>query len=202
MACRAVTDAAHAPHSAVVLLNGLLTAATAGLIRVLARKFGYATRVGVILALVFALLRQHGSTYILFQRSADHPLPDGRCPGIMRFAQRSQTRWLALLGGALGLAILARINAVVALPAFGLYLVLTWRAKQVPVPLVVRQATIVLTASGLVAGLALLCNVIRFGELFDFGYRTANWQAPFLVGLYGLTLSPGKGLLARCLVGE
>jgi len=40
-----------------------------------------------------------------------------------------------------------------------------------------------------------LCNVVRFGSPFDFGYHTSNWQAPFFPGLYGLTLSPGKGLL-------
>jgi hypothetical protein len=115
--------------------------------------------------------------------------------GVVRFAKRRKTRWLVLAGGTLGLAVLTRINALAALPAFGLYLVLTWRGQHTPPRMILRQAVAAALALSLGAGLMLLYNTLRFGAPFDFGYHTSNWQTPFLRGLYGLTLSPGKGLL-------
>jgi hypothetical protein len=49
-------------------------------------------------------------------------------------------------------------------------------------------------------GLAALYNVVRFGQLTDSGYRAEDlpFHAPFLTGLSGLLVSPGKGLLWFC----
>jgi hypothetical protein len=41
-------------------------------------------------------------------------------------------------------------------------------------------------------------NTVRFGSPLDTGYRTAAWNVPPWVGLYGLLLSPGKGLFWYC----
>jgi hypothetical protein len=114
---------------------------------------------------------------------------------MVRFGQRGLARWLAVAGGALGLALLTRINAVTALPAFGLYLAMTWRAQSAPLRLIARQCLAGLAFFGIGAGLMLWYNVQRFGSPLDFGYRTSNWQTPFFRGLYGLTFSPGKGVL-------
>lgn len=49
-------------------------------------------------------------------------------------------------------------------------------------------------------GLSALYNLVRFGRLTDSGYRAEDlpFHAPFLTGLSGLLVSPGKGLLWYC----
>jgi hypothetical protein len=38
-------------------------------------------------------------------------------------------------------------------------------------------------------------NVVRTGSFWQFGYANEGWTTPFLTGLYGLLLSPGRGLV-------
>jgi hypothetical protein len=196
MIWRALTGILHAPRDAALLLNGFLTAGTAGLLFLLTRRLGFPGKVATVLALAFAFCTPAWAyTHTFFSEPLVTFCLVGAALSSVRFTQTEQTRWLALVGGALALAMLTRINAVAALPAFGLYLVLTWRARRVSFRVIVCQAAILMSAMGIGIGLMLWYNVSRFGAPFDFGYRTANWQTPFLVGLYGLTLSPGKGLL-------
>ena len=193
---RAITGSHSAPRITAVMLNSLLTATTAGLLLMLTRDLGYSTRAGITLAIAYAV----GSpAWVYTHTFFSEPLVTlclvvGALAAV-RFSQREQTRWLVLMGSILGLALLTRINAVAALPAFGLYLVLTWRAQRTSTSSIIQQATAVLIAFGLGAGLTVLYNIYRFGDPLDFGYHTSNWQAPFYRGLYGLTLSPGKGIL-------
>ena len=196
MAWRAVSHASHAPRSTSLLLNGLLTAFTAAILFSLTQDVGFSRRSGILLTLIWALCTPAWPYTHTF---ASEPLVTCclTCAalGAVRFSQSSRTHWLVLTGAMLGLALLTRINALAALPAFGLYLGLTWRARHTPFGLVVRQAAPGLAALGVGVGLMLLYNQTRFGNPLDFGYQTSNWQAPFFAGLYGLTLSPGKGLL-------
>ena len=196
MAWRAATGTGHAPRSAALLLNSLLTAGTAGLLLLLVRDLRYSTRAATLVAIAFALCSPAWVyTHTFFSEPLVTFLLTGAALGMVRLAQRGRTRWLVLAGGALGLAVLTRVNAVAALPAIGLYLVLTWRGLQTPPGVILRQAVAAVLGFSLGAGLMLLYNTLRFGAPFDFGYHTSNWQTPFLRGLYGLTLSPGKGLL-------
>jgi hypothetical protein len=196
MAWRAASDVSHAPRSTSLLLNGLLTAGTAAVLFILAQDLHFSKRSGVLLALVFALCTPAWPyTHTFFSEPVVTFCLTCAALGAVRFSQSGRARWLVLTGALLGLALLTRINALAALPAFGLYLCLTWRAQRSPFGLVVRQAALGLGALGIGVGLMLLYNHVRSGNPLDFGYHTSNWQAPFFVGLYGLTLSPGKGLL-------
>ncbi len=196
MAWRAAGNISHAPRSVSLLLNGLLTACTAGVLCMVAKNLGFSTRSGIVLALAFALCTPAWPyTHTFFSEPLVTLCLTCATLGAVRFSQTGQTRWLALMGALLGLALLTRINAVAALPAFGLYLALIWRAQRTPPGIAVRQAALGLAAFGAGIGLMLLYNHVRSGNPLDFGYHTSNWQASFFVGLYGLTLSPGKGLL-------
>lgn len=196
MAWRAVTGTIHAPRSAALLLNSLLTAGTAGLLFILVHDLGYSKRAGILVAIAFALCSPAWVyTHTFFSEPLVTFCLTGAALSIVRFGQRKQDHWLLLAGGALGLAVLTRINALAALPAFGLYLVLTWRARHTPRRVILRQALAALAGFSLFVAMTLLYNALRFGAPFDFGYHTSNWQTPFWRGLYGLTLSPGKGLL-------
>jgi hypothetical protein len=44
-------------------------------------------------------------------------------------------------------------------------------------------------------GITASYNWLRFGDLFETGYHEASWDNPPLFGLYGLLVSPGKGVL-------
>lgn len=196
MAWRALTGTGHAPRSAALLLNSFLTAGTAGLLLLLVRDLGYSTQAGFTVALAFALCSPAWVyTHTFFSEPLVTFCLTVAAAAIVRFQQRGLPRWLVLAAGALGMALLTRINAVAALPAFGLYLVLTWRAQGVPLRLIIRQALAGLAAFSVGGGLVLWYNVHRFGNPLDFGYHTSNWQTPFFRGLYGLTFSPGKGIL-------
>jgi 4-amino-4-deoxy-L-arabinose transferase-like glycosyltransferase len=196
MAWRALTGDDYAPRFAASLLNGLLTACTAGLLLLLACEMGCSGRAGSALVLVYALCTP---AWPYTHTSFSEPLVTlclvAAALFALRFKREAQDRWLALAGGALGLALFTRINALAALPAFVLYLILTWQAQRPSHPRLLRQVAVFSLTLGLGVGLALLYNQVRFQSPFDFGYHSGNWQTPFLVGLYGLTLSPGKGLL-------
>ena len=131
----------------------------------------------------------------VLQRTAGHFSAHRRSPGSVRFSRRETVRWLALAGGSLGLALLTRVGAAAALPAFGAYVAMYWRTKRLPRQKVARQAFAAAAAFSIGVGLMIAYNLIRFGNPFDFGYHTNNWQTPLWSGLYGLTLSPGKGIL-------
>jgi hypothetical protein len=196
LAWRAATGSIYAPRWASTLLSGLVTAITAGLLLILARDLGFPKGIGIALALVFGLCSPAWPyTHTFFSEPLVTFCLALAVLSAVRFARRDQARWLALMGGALGFALLTRINALAALPAFALYLALTWKTRRSPIPVILRQAAAALLPLGVGVGLVLLYNLVRFGALLDFGYRTSNWQTPFYVGLYGLTLSPGKGVL-------
>jgi hypothetical protein len=196
LAWRAGTGIGHAPRTAALLLNSLLTAGTAGLLLVMARELGCSTRTGVMLALAYGLCSPAWVyTHTFFSEPLVAFLLTGAALALVRFDHRETVRWLALAGGALGFALLTRISAAAALPAFGVYVTMHWRAKRLPLQSMVPQATAAAMAFGIGAGLMIVYNLIRFGNPFDFGYHTSNWQTPLLSGLYGLTLSPGKGIL-------
>lgn len=195
-AWQVATDSPYAVRWTTTLLSGLATAVTAGLLLSLACELGFPTRVGITLALVLGICSPAWPyTHTFFSEPLVTCCLVLAALSAVRFAQRDQVRWLALMGSALGFALFTRINALAALPAFGLYLALTWKARRSPRPLIFRQAAVGLIPFGAGVGLVLLYNLARFGSLFDFGYRTDNWQTPFFLGLYGLTLSFGKGLL-------
>ena len=195
-AWRALVGTGHAPRSAALLLNSLLTAGTAGLLLLLARDLGHSTRTGVMLALAYGLCSPAWVyTRTFFSEPLVTFLLTGAALALVRFAHRDTVRWLALAGGALGFALLTRISAAAALPAFGVYVAMHWRAKRLPSQSMVRQAIAAVVAFDIGAGLMIVYNLIRFGHPFDFGYHTSNWQTPLLSGLYGLILSPGKGIL-------
>lgn len=195
-AWQAATGYPYAARWAATLLSSLVTAVTAGLLLILARDLGFPQKVGITLALVFGLCSPAWPyTHTFFSEPLVTFCLVLAALAAVRFARRDQARWLALMGAALGFSLLTRINALAALPAFGLYLALTWKARRSPLPVILQQATAALLPFAVGVGLVLLYNLARFGAISDFGYRTSNWQTPFFLGLYGLTLSPGKGLL-------
>ena len=104
-----------------------------------------------------------------------------------------------LAGLALGAAVLVKPANAIYLPLPGLYLLwLLWRSGSPT-----SQSAIRILQSAIPFGLGLLpgpaltagYNALRYGTPFTFGYEQEGFTTPLLTGLYGLTLSPGKGIV-------
>jgi 4-amino-4-deoxy-L-arabinose transferase-like glycosyltransferase len=106
--------------------------------------------------------------------------------------------WLALSGFAAGLALASRIAVGVALVAPGLWLLwLGWewgrqRWRDGLLACVAWGVPVALWLAGIGA-----YNWVRFGSVLETGYgdEAGEFTEPFLTGLTGLLVSPGKGLL-------
>ena len=126
---RAMTNTGHAPRAAVLLLNSLLTAGTAGLLLVVARDLGQTTRTGIMLALAYGLCSPAWVyTHTFFSEPLVAFLLTAAALALVRYSHREVVGWLFLAGGALGFALLTRVSAAAALPAFGVYLIMHWRS--------------------------------------------------------------------------
>jgi hypothetical protein len=116
--------------------------------------------------------------------------------GLLRSRDNAGKLSPLLAGTGLGVALLARLNNALAAPFLGLLLLVylyrrhgrRWQAYAVPILLFGLP---VLAALGISGGY----NWIRFGNALTTGYLPEErFSAPLLEGLYGLTLSWGKGL--------
>jgi hypothetical protein len=108
-----------------------------------------------------------------------------------RWQQQPSLRWEAAIGTAAASIILFRLSEIVLLPLVSIYLLssaLPWRR---------RQRSLLALLAGALVGLALTAwyNWYRFGSVLESGYHEITWNNPPLLGLYGLLVSPGKGVL-------
>ncbi len=188
---------------AAMLTNGLLTAATAVLVFLLLRRLGYRAGIALGTALAFGLgtMAWPYARYLFSETLAGLGLllsayfllplpPAGTEAGITG-------RRVLLAGAGLGLALLARLNNALAAPFLGLLLLYylqrsyppDWRRWLKPLALFGLPALAALAAIG-------WYNWLRFGSPWTTGYLPQErFATPFFQGFYGLTLSPGKGLL-------
>ena len=98
----------------------------------------------------------------------------------------------ALAGLILGFAVLTKAFLLVTIPAYAVYVWMRSEAKRRISNLIWFFAPLAAWAL-VIAGL----NRHRFGSIFDFGYggESAWFSTPLFTGLYGLLISPNKGLL-------
>lgn len=179
------------PRLAMALLNPLALAASAALLAQFVIQLGYAETWGVALALAFGLTTMAWPYVNTFY-------PQPATGFFLLLAAFALERWRVTrgdgwawgIGVAAGAAILLRNTAAIILPGLALALWLETRgwpeklrvASRVGVPLVLAVAA------------SLAYNVWRFGAPFETGYAEVAWTTPPLLGLYGLLVSPGKGV--------
>jgi hypothetical protein len=123
--------------------------------------------------------------------------------------QQTRTRWI-VAGFCLGLAVLVKPANSIYVPVALVYCIwrIAWEARTALAgsagPRAWRQAVVprwllglTLFSLGLLPGLALtlVYNYIRYQNPFIFGYEAEGFTTPLPTGLYGLILSPGKGIL-------
>jgi hypothetical protein len=177
----------------VSYFNGPITAATSGLLALLVLRLGYPPAAALFTALAFAL-----ATPAWGQARSVFPEPlQGLLLLVSCLLLLGATPARAFVGGTvLGLAMLVKLTSVLALPAFLLLPASSghavWR----------RPAAAAALLAPAVTALALhaLYNLFRFGDPLTTAYYSGergglDFGGDLLVGLYGLLLSPGRGVL-------
>ncbi len=191
----------------VSLLGPLATAAAVAILYRLGRALGYGGRAALGLAAIYGLATTawpHGRTFFSEPLTALFLLLTFYA-GLRGTAGGLAPGWLAVSGAAAGAAIATKPQAAIALPVLGLYFL--WRLAAPGWEAGRRRFDARrLWRAGLAwgAGLALPAapllayNALVYGGPLRTGYggaMRAEFTTPFLTGLYGLTLSSGKGLL-------
>jgi len=198
----------YATRFAVAMFNPLVTAATVALLYLLARRLGSRGGAALGLAAIYGLATTawpHGRTFFAEPLTALLLLL-----AFYGFRRGTEARpaygWLVAGGAALVGALAVKPHAALAVPFLGLYLLV----RAADLRLVAGRLQIAwLRALRLLvaAGIGMACGAVPLGlynlELFGNPLRTGYggqnaadlFVVPFATGLYGLTVSSGKGLL-------
>lgn len=185
----------------VLLLPAVLTAATGLVLYSWIKALGYSGRIALLVGLLYgitSLAWPSGRTFFAEPMATFFLVlaAYGLC--------RHERCWWTIAGVALAAALATKFQTALAFPLIGAYGVLVcWRSslREVPRQLLARTAYGLLGLS-LPLGLLLLYHTRLFGGPFNTGYGfvgttqvgdilTGSWRD----GLYGLTISTGKGLL-------
>lgn len=180
-------------RAAAMLLNPLVTATTALLLYTLVRRLGYRPAVALATGLVYGL-----TTMALVYSKTLFGEPLAALLLLVAFmgltAYHTSGRARPLLAAGIALGLLIGVNTVYAVfVPLGMALAFVPAARHPTRRALLAAGLPVVTAFALLA----LFNWARFGSPFDSGYHFAEGEGftqPLLTGLYGLFLSPFRGL--------
>jgi hypothetical protein len=172
------------------------------------RSLGYAFRVSLFAAFVLGLTTiLVPYTHTFFHHTLMALCLVGAAYALRRRRLGGGTRWLALAGAALGLAVLTRVETLLLAPVFLLYAASAGDLRDVVPAARARWREAWWVAVPLLA-CTLLClavNEMKFGSFFRFGVgaaldqelgpnRAGAFSGPLLVGLYGHLFSVGRSV--------
>lgn len=178
---------------AVALLNPIAVALTSWLIVQFGLRLGFSARLSIGLGGAYAFgTMALAYTHTHFGEPTLAALYVGAAYALFRArdAGSDARRWLLLAGVLLGAALLVRVRALIVVPAFLIYAVSTQRRRW--------DLLALLIPIGLAAIWIAAWNTLRYGSPLQTGdsqiVAEIGFNTPLLFGLYGLLLSPGKGL--------
>lgn len=173
----------------VSMLNPVITALTCMLLYAFGIKLGYSRKLAILIAFIFGL----GTMAWPYSQSFySEPLT-----GLLLLAtfyvlmkENLKTKELLLAGVLFSGAIFTRAGSLVAFLAIVVYLALTSK-KLHEVGLRVLLFSVPLFG---VLAVIFFYNFYRFGNPLQAGYQSEAFTTPLAKGIYGLTLSPGRGI--------
>ncbi|MCL4250636.1 MAG: phospholipid carrier-dependent glycosyltransferase [Anaerolineae bacterium] len=190
-------------RATAMLLNALLTAASGVLLYKLVRVTGFRPRVALGVSLIYGLATLalvYTKTLFGEPLAALALLAATLC--VLSWREQGARRWLLLAGAALGVAL--GVNMTYALMPF-VFAAFVFTPRSVAAAIRSHQSRRILMDAAAfaapvllaLAGLALY-NWARFGSPLNTGYHFEageGFTRPILAGLFGLFLSPYRGLL-------
>lgn len=180
-----------------LLLNVAVTALSGLLVFLYLQRLGYPWEVGLVVTLLFGLgtMAWPYSKYFFSEPLTGLALLAAAYL-LLRFRESQATGDLVLAGTSLGLAIATRLATAAVAPLFLLPLL----AYSLPrsrrlIPLLAAFLIPLILWGLLIGGY----NYLRFGNPLVTGYLPQeSFRTPFLTGLAGLLISPGRGLFLYC----
>jgi 4-amino-4-deoxy-L-arabinose transferase-like glycosyltransferase len=182
-----------------LLFNALVTALTGLLVYLYVKRLGYPASASLVLSLVFGLatLAWPYAKYFFSDPLAGLGL-FGTAYFLLRYRDNGRTSDTLWAGTSLGLAVATRFANIITFPLFGLLLLAYIRTgdkgqgardKYLP-PILAFALPLALTAL-LLGGY----NYARYGDVLQTGYLPQEkFSTPWLEGISGLLVSPGRGL--------
>lgn len=193
---------------ATLLWNGVVTAVTAALLWLTARRLGYSDRTGMALGLLFGLATiawPYANQFFGEPVSALSLLT--LFYGLLTWRRSGDWWWMALAGVGAGVALATVAAHAVLIVIFIGWVTIDWWMQRRSVKgdgppgnnILQRLAPAAALAAPilLAAALLMLYNFVRFGNPFDTGYHFdagEGFTNPLLSGLWGLLLSPYRGV--------
>jgi hypothetical protein len=188
----------HDPRLLVTLLEPMVTALTVVALNLVLVELGCSWRrsVAIAAAYAFGTLAWHYSS-ILFTEPVIGLCLVVAVLGILRYRRSGGIVWLAMAGGAAGVAVLVRWDSVLMVAGpVGLYAL--WVVGRAIESIRTRISRLVLFGLPitLAIGTDLTYDLLRFGQPLGGSYAAdpLGFSTPLLKGIFGLLLSPGVGL--------
>lgn len=179
------------PRLIVSFLNALILAGCGILVVLTARLLGFHTRTARWLA-VATLFSTFAWPYVktFYPQPGVAVLLLGAFYSALSWRLTGRRYWLWIFSIIIIALLLFRISEIIALPAFMLYFAIISPKER-------RWSWVLPMSIGILGGIVLTMayNWIRFGSVLSTGYNEIAWNMPVWIGLYGLLLSPGKGVL-------
>jgi hypothetical protein len=182
-----------------LLFNALVTALTGLLVYLYVNRLGYSASASLVLSLVFGLatLAWPYAKYFFSDPLAGLGLL-GTAYFLLRYRDNGRSSDTLWAGTSLGLALATRFANIITLPLFGLLLLAYIRTgdkeqgtrNKYLLPILAFALPLALTAL-LLGGY----NYARYGNVLQTGYLPQEkFSTPWLEGISGLLVSPGRGL--------
>lgn len=180
-------------RAAAMLFNPLVTAATALLLFAFACRLNYAHRAAFVVGLIYGLATlAFPYARTLYGEPLAALLLLLAVFSLYEYRERRCWAYLAML--AVSCSLLVGVNTIYVLPAglLGLLALIDGIRRRKW-----RDLLALVLPALIFAGAFSLYNALRFGSPFTTGYRFSDGEGftfPFLSGIFGLTLSPYRGL--------
>lgn len=178
---------------AVSRFNQFITALTCLLLFHLGVKLGYGKKNVILVTLIYGLATiaiPHSKTF--FSEPVTTLLLLFSFYSLLRFKQATQNSWIIWSGMSIGYAILTRIDSIITLPVFFIYLLILISSHKSKIKIIGSW----LIPIGIFCGLVAVYNFVRFGAFTSTGYESEGltFSYPILDGLYGLLMSSGRSI--------
>lgn len=184
--------------AALGFFNALVGALLAVLVFALSRRLGYTSKTSLILTIAVCLST---ALFPYFKSFLREPLLTlylvGACYFLLRWREEPQTtKWLLLVGICSGLGFLTKMTFALNIVFFFAYILFVTKKEKGNLLSALRPVMIAVIPMLVSSIIFFLYNYFRFGNIFEHGYKGGtSFPIPLYVGLFGLLLSPGKGLL-------